>query len=76
MIFNTFDPSNRTKINIENLPKILRLLNYNIGKLELDDLSLIVDPKQKGFFSMDELKNLLQNFKFTLDKQRDLVAAF
>ena len=37
-IFIHFDPGHRGKISIEYLPKILRLLNYNIGKSELQDL--------------------------------------
>ena len=35
VIFDSFDPGSRGKISIENLPKILRMLNYNIGNNEL-----------------------------------------
>ena len=34
-LFNHFDTGNRKKLSIDYLPKILRLLNYNIGKVEL-----------------------------------------
>ena len=69
VIFDSFDPGNRGKISIEYLPKILRLLNYNIGNTELQDLILVVDKKSLGYFSMKELINLLSHYKFDIDKQ-------
>ena len=74
-IFSSFDPGNRGKISIEYLPKILRLLNYNIGKTELQDLILVVDKKSLGYFSMKELVILLSEYKFKTDKQKDLYEA-
>ena len=75
-IFSTFDHGTRKKVSLECLPKILRLLNYNIGNVELQDLMLIVDRKQSGFFGMEELKFLLSNFQFTIDRQKELLEAF
>ena len=66
-IFKNFDTGNRGKISIEYLPKILRLLNYNIGQVELQDLILEVDKKGLGYFSMKELVTLLSEFKFKTD---------
>ena len=74
-IFQSFDSGNRGKISIEYLPKILRLLNYNIGKTELQDLILVVDKKSLGYFSMKELVILLSEYKFKTDKQKDLYEA-
>ena len=68
VIFDSFDPGNRGKISIENLPRILRLLNYNIGLTEIQDLILFVDNKSLGYFSMKELVNLLSQYKFQIDK--------
>ena len=58
------------------MPKILRLLNYNIGKTELQDLILVVDKKSLGHFSMKELVILLSEYKFKTDKQKELFEAF
>ena len=66
-IFNSFDPGKRGKIAIEYLPRILRLLNYNICQVELQDLILVVDKKGIGFFSMKELVTLLSSYKFRTD---------
>ena len=43
MIFDTFDEYKKGKIKVEYLPKILRLLNYNVGKIELQELTTKVD---------------------------------
>jgi Ca2+-binding EF-hand superfamily protein len=51
-IFKSFDTGDRGKISIECLPKILRLLNYNIGNIEIHDLMLEVDKKSLGYFDM------------------------
>ena len=71
-IFKSFDLSNLGKISIEYLPRILRLLNYNIGKTELHDLILVVDKKSLGHFTMKELVILLSEYKFKTDKKKEL----
>lgn len=71
-IFKSFDMSNLGKISIEYLPRILRLLNYNIGKTELHDLILVVDKKSLGHFTMKELVILLSEYKFKTDKKKEL----
>ena len=75
-IFKSYDSGNRGKISIEYLPKILRLLNYNIGKSELQDLQLVVDRKALGYFSMQQLVEMLSDYKFKTDKRQELLEAF
>ena len=36
----------------------------------------MVDKKSLGYFSMKELKNLLEHYKFEIDKQYELLEAF
>ena len=74
-IFDYYDPGNRGKIQIEFLPKILRMLNYNIGNAELEDPMLVVDSKSIGFFSKNDLYSLLSQYQFRTDKQKELLAA-
>ena len=50
-------------------------MNYNIGKLELEELTILV-RKGKGVFEMRDLKDLLCNYTFKIDKQKELLAAF
>ena len=47
-----------------DLPKILRLLEHNIGKVEESELKYEVDKKNKGFFTMKDLNTLLSNRGF------------
>ena len=51
-IFDTFDEAKRGKVKVDCLPKILRLMNYNVGKIELEELTLVVDEMDLGFFTM------------------------
>ena len=41
------------------LPEILRLLGHNIGKVEEIELRYEIDPKNRGFFTMNDMKTLL-----------------
>ena len=67
-IFNSFNQGKSgAKIRIEYLPKILRLLHYNISKTELQDLILFIDKNALGYFTMKELVLLLEEFKFLFD---------
>ena len=63
-IFKHFDFGNNGKAKTADLPKILRLLEKNIGKVEESELKYEVDKKNKGFFTMKELINLLQTRSF------------
>ena len=47
-----------------DLPNILRLLLFDIGKTEEAELKYEVDKKNKGYFTMTELINLLNNTGF------------
>ena len=58
-IFKHFDFGNNGRCKTSDLPKILRLLEKNIGKVEESELKYEVDKKNKGFFTMKELINLL-----------------
>ena len=63
-IFKHFDFSNRGRVATSDLPNILRLLEYNIGKVEEAELIYEVDKKNKGYFTMRELTSLLTNTAF------------
>ena len=75
-IFKFYDAGNRQKLQIEYLPKILRLLNYNVGNHELQDLILEVDRKALGFFTVGDMVRLLSTYKFKTDKNKELLEAF
>ena len=63
-IFKHFDFSNRGRVATADLPNILRLLEFNIGKIEEADLLYEIDKKNKGTFTMKELTSLLSNTGF------------
>ena len=63
-IFKHFDFSNRGRVATSDLPNILRLLEYNIGKVEEAELLYEIDKKNKGTFTMKELTSLLSNTGF------------
>ena len=63
-IFKHFDFGNNGRVKTNDLPKILQLLEFNIGKIEESELKYEVDKKNKGFFTMKELINLLTNRGF------------
>ena len=58
-IFKHFDFGNRGRVATADLPSILRLLQYNIGKAEEVELRYEIDKKNKGTFTLNELINLL-----------------
>ena len=59
------------------MPRILRLLNYNIGKEELEDLIIYMSKSHViSSFTMKDLIELLSHFKFVHDKFSDLLGAF
>ncbi len=57
------------------MPTILRLLQHNIGEDEDKELRYEVDKKNRGYFTLKELCNLLANFSFTEDTQASLLQA-
>lgn len=61
---------------MDYLPRIMRMMNYNIGMIEMEEIILFIDKNQIGKFSMKELITLLSEFKFIFDKQKDLLEAF
>jgi len=58
-IFNHFDFGNRGRVATTDLPTILRLLQHNIGEDEEKALRYEVDKKNRGYFTLKELVNLL-----------------
>jgi Ca2+-binding EF-hand superfamily protein len=74
-IFKHFDFGNRGRVATAELPTILRLLQHNIGEDEDKELRFEVDSKSKGFFTLKELVNLLENVSFKADTQTDLTFA-
>jgi Ca2+-binding EF-hand superfamily protein len=74
-IFKHFDFGNRGRVATTDLPTILRLLQHNIGEDEDKELRYEVDKKNKGFFTLKELVNLLENVSFKADTQPDLTFA-
>ena len=68
-IFKHFDFGNNGRVKTTDLPKILRLLHHNIGKIEESELKYEVDKKNKGFFTMKELLTLLANRGFETQSQ-------
>lgn len=58
-IFDHFDFGDRHRVNTSDLPNILRLLQHNIGEDEDKELRFLVDKKNRGYFTMADLKNLL-----------------
>ena len=61
-IFNHFDFGKRGRVDTTNLPTILRLLQHNIGEDEDKELRYEVDKKNRGYFTLKELINLLARF--------------
>ena len=57
------------------MPTILRLLQHNIGEDEDKELRYEVDKKNRGYFTLKELVNLLSNNSFTEDTQAGLLQA-
>ena len=74
-IFKHFDFGNNGRVKTADLPKILRLLEHNVGKLEESELKYEVDKKNKGFFTMKELVTLLSNRGFEAQEQSELLAS-
>ena len=74
-IFKHFDHGNRGRVATVELPTILRLLQHNIGEEEDKELRYEVDKKNKGYFTMKELVNLLSEVTFKADTQADLLFA-
>ena len=74
-IFKHFDFGNNGRVKTADLPKILRLLEKNIGKVEESELKYEVDKKNKGFFHMKQLVDLLQNRAFEEQSQQMLLSA-
>jgi len=66
-IFKHFDFGNRGRVATAELPTILRLLQHNIGEDEDKELRFDIDSKSKGFFTLKELVNLLENVIFKPD---------
>ena len=73
VIFKHFDFGNNGRVKTADLPKILRLLQHNIGKIEESELKYEVDKKNKGFFTMKELITLLSNRGFENQSQSELL---
>ena len=77
ILFNSFSQGKTGKLSIEFLPRILRLLNYNVGKEEVDDLIIYMSKSHvASSFSLKDLVELLSHFKFVHDKFSDLLKAF
>ena len=74
-IFDHFDFGDRHRVNTSDLPTILRLLQHNIGEDEDKELRFLIDKKNRGYFTMPDLKNLLQEVQFRPDTQQGLFAA-
>ena len=74
-IFKHFDFGNNGRVKTNDLPKILQLLEFNIGKIEESELKYEVDKKNKGFFTMKELVTLLSNRGFENQAQSELLAS-
>ena len=74
-IFNHFDFGHRGRVATSDLPTILRLLQHNIGEDEDKELRYEVDKKNRGYFTLKELVNLLSNNSFTEDTQAGLLQA-
>lgn len=74
-IFNHFDFGNRGRVATTDLPTILRLLQHNIGEDEDKALRYEVDKKNRGYFTLKELVNLLNHVSFHEDTQSGLLAA-
>ena len=72
-IFKHFDFGNNGRVKTVDLPKILRLLQHNIGKIEESELKYEVDKKNKGYFTMRELVTLLSNRSFETQSQQELL---
>ena len=72
-IFKHFDFGNNGRVKTVDLPKILRLLQHNIGKIEESELKYEVDKKNKGYFTMKELVTLLSNRSFETQSQDELL---
>ena len=75
-IFEHFDFGHRGRVATSDLPTILRLLQHNIGEDEDKELRYEVDRKNRGYFTLKELINLLANFSFHDDTQSGLLQAF
>ena len=54
----------------------MRFLNYNVGKIELQELCIFIDKKSLNFFTVKDLKNLLANYEFRYDKKCELISSF
>ena len=71
-IFKHFDQTNRKRISIETLPDFLRLLGKNVGNAESEDLMVKIDKKARGFYTYQELIDLLSYHKFQEDSELGL----
>eukprot|EP00347_Sterkiella_histriomuscorum_P016552 403352759 len=74
-IFKAFDQSNRGRITIGELPIILRLLNKNISEKDSVELQYEIDKKHRGYFTLNDLIQLLSEFQFKEDTEMDLLNA-
>jgi len=74
-IFEHFDFSNNGRVKTVDLPKILRLFEHNVGKIEESELKYEVDKKNKGFVTVKELVPLLSGRGFEQQSQRELLAS-
>ena len=74
-IFKHFDFGNNGRVKTQDLPNILRLLEYNIGKQEEKELTYEIDKKNKGFFTMRELVTLLTTTGFQQENTEELLSS-
>ncbi|CDW86279.1 calmodulin [Stylonychia lemnae] len=74
-IFKAFDSSNRSRVPIDQLPQILRLLNKNISEKDASELQYEIDKKHRGYFTFNDLIQLLSDFQFKEDTEMDLLNA-
>ena len=74
-IFRHFDFGNNGRVKTSDLPDILRLLEYNIGKQEAAELIYEVDKRNKGYFTLKDLTSLLTMTGFKRDEQHELLTS-
>ena len=74
-IFRHFDFGNNGRVKTNDLPDILRLLEYNIGKQEASELIYEIDKKNKGYFTLRDLTQLLTITGFKNDSQDELLTS-
>ena len=74
-IFRHFDFGNNGRVKTSDLPDILRLLEYNIGKQEAAELIYEIDKKNKGFFTLRDLISLLTITGFKRDERDELLTS-